>query len=212
MTERSNTLRSRIIGWYNVQQVYMPEAAILRKKGGTASNTGAAELLPQHLPLYLPSSIISHIPCNIKIADFEFRLRYAQANDALNSLRHHLRLRSHLWTFKTRFERGQRPSTRARNVIERTTQKIANVAKIYRDARNALVHLSPLLGKVGWEITLRVLEDKDIRAITEDERDMDPAVRRRSEHRSEGRRMTSWIWTTPGVSADECIDLHDSMC
>jgi hypothetical protein len=196
--------------WYKVQQLYLPEAAIIREKDHMSGRTSAPPILPQHLPLHLPSSIISQAPCNIKIAEFEFQLRYAQANDALNTLRHYLRLRSHLWIFKTKFERGQRPNTRARNVIERVTHKINMAAATYRNARNALVSLSPLLNQVGWEVSLQVLKVTDIRAMKEDERDMDPAARRRSEHQSEGRRMISWIWTTPGILADDTVNLHDS--
>ena len=207
ITERSNTLRNRITSWYKMQELYMPEAAILREKDNAVSE---AVVPVHHLPLYLPSSLVHRAPCNTKIADFEFRLRFAQANDALDHLRHHIRLRSHLWTFKTRFERGQRPNTRARNVIERATQNINAAATKYCDAQKALANLSPILGKVGWEACLRDLEAKDIRAMTEDERDMDPVARRRVERQSEGRRMISWIWTTPGVSTDENDSLHDS--
>jgi hypothetical protein len=193
-----------------VQQLYMPEAAILREKDNISTSSRAVETPPQHLPLYLPSSITCHVPCSTRIRNFEFKLRYAQAHDALNDLRHHLRLRTYLWTFKTRFQRGQRPNTRARNVIERATHRINVAAAKYRASRSALVVLSPLLGKVGWESILRVLDAKDVRAMTDDERNMDPKARRKSERQSEGRRTVSWIWTTPGVSADENASLHDS--
>jgi hypothetical protein len=191
----------------------MPEAAILRERDTAATDSGGLETPVQSIRLYLPSFIGSRAPCNTRVHEFEFRLRYAQACDALNELRHYLRLRSHLWTFKTRFERSQRPNTRARNVIERCTHKIETAAMKYRVAREALTRLSPLLGRVGWEMTLRVLEAKDIRALTEDVQDMDPAARKKSEwRRSEGRQVVSWIWTTPGVAADDDdIGLHDGM-
>jgi hypothetical protein len=187
----------------------MPEATILRENENIAASSGAREIAAQHLPLYLPSSISLRASCSPKICKFEFQLRYAQAHDALNDLRHHLRLRTHLWKFKTRFERGQRPNTRARNVIEWSTHKIEAAAAKYRAAREALAMLGPPLGMIGWETILRVLDAKDIRAMSEDERDMDPAARRKAERQSEGRRAVSWIWTTPGVSADDDDNLHD---
>ena len=209
LAESSNTLRNRIENWYQIQLLYMPEAAILRQNESKAEKAGCPETPAQSLPLYLPSSLNLRARCSIKLCDFEFQFRYAQAHDALNELRHHLRLRSHLWKFKTRFQRGQGPSTRSRNLIEQCTHRVNAAAAKYRVARQSLVNLSPRLEKVGWEVCLQVLNSSDIKAMTEDEKDMDPAARRQLQRQSEGRRVVSWIWMTPGVSGDEDIGLHD---
>jgi hypothetical protein len=71
---------------------------------------------------------------NPALPEFEWQLRHAQANDALNELRNHLRLRSQLWKHKTRFDVGQRPNTRSRNVIERCNAKISLDVKKYNSA------------------------------------------------------------------------------
>jgi hypothetical protein len=192
----------------------MPEAAILRSRTETTSQDRGSAKAATELLLFLPSGIKQRSGVRTALRECEFRLRSAQAHDALSDIRESLRLRSHLWKFKNRFERGQRPSTRARNVIERCNDKI-NIAKNrYRSAHAALTTLAKVLGKVGWDHQLQALEEKDIRELTEDVRDMDPKERERVEkvakkrrknsamtvQGSEGKKELSWIWKVWGVA------------
>jgi hypothetical protein len=202
----------------------MPHAAIRRgQEAGDDSAASSPVKDATSIHLYLPSAVKQRAGCTTQLRDYEFRLRQAQAFDALNEIRQGLRLRSQLWKFKTSFERGQRPNTRARGVIERCNHKIKLAAAKYHAAYSALRSLDKYVDVVGWDIQLRKLEDKDIREMSEDVRDMDPKERKKLENiekkrkrdqrpslvLSEGRKEISWIWKTWGVAADTDDSLHD---
>ena len=65
----------------------------------TASKT-TAEIAPWDYPLRLPSSLHLRSACLPILQQHEFRLREAQAYEALDELRDHLRLRSHMYKYK----------------------------------------------------------------------------------------------------------------
>ena len=185
-----------------MQQTYIPGVENLRDTKLSAMKDCAA----YDLPILLPSAIGLAVHPDPKLQDIEWRLRHAQAHDALNDLRRHLRLCSHLFQYKDRFVRGQRENTRARNVIALAQEKVDADAERYRCARSALVNLSRSLGKSGWESTLRVLEDDDIRLMSKGD-PRDQPQRRPTDREREGMRMLSWIWrTTPIASVMDAND------
>ena len=124
--------------------------------------------------------------------NLEWRLRYAQAFDALSDLRGHLEVRTHLYKFKDRFVRGQRANTRSQTIIKAVDNKIKADAERYNaayDALRALVH--PLQkSKSGWDNRLRRLLPEDIRHVSEGE-----------DGQSEGKRVVSWIWQASAAPA-----------
>lgn len=184
----------------------MPEAAFLRDADDRDATNDPSVIGAEDLHLYLPSQLPRNVKCSTSLLEFEWQLRHAQANDALNELRDHLRLRSQLWKHKTRFEVGQRPNTRARNVIERCNAKISLDVKKYSTARAALVILAQHLCKVGWEVALQVLQAQDVREL---ESDQDDGTKGKKRLLNEGRRTRSWIWQTPGMTSDGVGSLHD---
>jgi hypothetical protein len=200
-------LRRHIKSWFKVQQLYMPVTAFLRDADHRNATTNPSAIGTEDLQLYLPSQLPRNVKCNPSLLEFEWQLRHAQANDALNELRDHLRLRSQLWKHKTRFEVGQRPNTRARNVIERCNAKIGLDVKKYNTARAALVILARPLCKVGWEAALQVLQAHDVRELESDQDD--GMTRGKRKRLNEGRRARSWIWQTPGMTTDGVGSLHD---
>jgi hypothetical protein len=209
LRERSNSLRRRIKGWFKIQQLYMPEAAFLREADERRATDDLPAIGTEDLRLYLPSQLPRNVKCTMSLLKFEWQLRHAQANDALNELRDHLRLRSQLWKHKTRFEVGQRPNTRARNVIERCNAKINLDVKKYRTARASLVTLGRLLAIFGWEARLQPLEAGDVRELEADEDEGKTKGKKRQ--LNEGRRARSWIWQTPGLPTGSVGNLHDGM-
>ena len=174
--------------------------------------TGRKDCAPYDLPLLLPSETTDGVvSVNSKLQDIEWRLRHAQAHDALNDLRRHLRLCSHIYQYKDRFVRGQRENTHARSTIALAQEKVDADAKRYRRARAALVALSPSLGRTGWEATLQVLADDDVRLMSKgDPQDLSQCHPNRVDRESEGRRMLSWIWrSTPLlVNVSDVDDPH----
>ncbi|KIL54938.1 hypothetical protein M378DRAFT_46403, partial [Amanita muscaria Koide BX008] len=102
--ERGNRLRRKFDAWCDIQHLYMPGVASLRAKedhegGGNSFDTSALEL-------YLPSEIIGKASCEMNLFEYEWRLCFAQAHDALNTIRRLLILRSRLHRSKERFARG----------------------------------------------------------------------------------------------------------
>lgn len=187
--EHLNTLRRKLEAWFKIQQSYVPGVQNLRDlQMRTLKNPAVFDM-----PLLLPSALRApHIP---SLWDIEWRLRYAQAHDALEGVRRHLRLCSHLYHFKDRFVHGQGPNTRARSVIKKAQDKVDEHADRYRRARAALVSLSTILGKAGWEGTLKTLADEDVRQMTEG-----------MPGQSEGKRTLSWIWRTTPLVGPEDVD------
>lgn len=85
LLERGNRLQRKIDAWCDIQHLYMPGVAAIRARvdkegGGKALDATTIELL-------LPSHVIDRVECDMKLSDFEWRLRYAQAHDALDDIR-----------------------------------------------------------------------------------------------------------------------------
>lgn len=143
------------------------------------------------MDLLLPSQILGRITCDSKLIEFEWKLRYAQASDALHELQRLLLVRRQLYKSKEQYGIGQRHHTRSVTLIKNVQTKIDRAVEKYRLTRIRLMSLGKVLGKVGWENNMRPLLDEDIRALEEDD-----GV-------SEGRRTFTWIWRTGSVGDSE---------
>jgi len=121
-------------------------------------------------------------PCALKLQEYEFRLREAQAYEALEDVRQHLRLRMHMYKYKDKNVIGQRANTRSQNLINHVQSKVNASAATYTQAHNALTKLSSALGEHLWRTKLLVLVPEDIRPLKEGEAG-----------ESEGKRKLSWI-------------------
>ncbi|KAH7905401.1 hypothetical protein BJ138DRAFT_1138292 [Hygrophoropsis aurantiaca] len=185
LQERSNSLRRRIEQWSKIQLLYMPGVSRLRISD--TAHSDIQEEAAHNIKLYLPSQVVTlprPLAVSDTLAELEWDLRCAQAGDALNDMRHHLRLSSHLWGFKDRFIRGQRNNTHSRGIINNVVAKVELGRVKYNAARAALVALSSVLSKeTSWQNLYRPLEKDDVRGMKEG-----------LEGESEGRRTLSWIW------------------
>ncbi|KAG2108722.1 uncharacterized protein F5147DRAFT_745699 [Suillus discolor] len=181
LTHHTNTLQRKIDTWARVQELYMP---IVPTLCSSATNPAAQDALkPQDFPLYLPSALDNALECDQQLCEYEWEMHYAQALDALNEVRSHLHLRSHMYKFKEKNLRGQAASTRAQALIAHVeARKDASVSK-YRRACAALIALNRKLEKVGWEFTIRPLQNEDIRPMGDF-----------AGGHSQGTGMLSWIW------------------
>ncbi|TDL22048.1 hypothetical protein BD410DRAFT_815199 [Rickenella mellea] len=133
--------------------------------------------------------------CLQGLHDMEFRLRHAQAGDALNQLRQQLRIQSRLRDYKKIQVSGpgQRVNTRARNLISRFHQKSLRCAERYRDAYSALLALDP---GGAWQQHLHKLMPEDIRGPGHGDEDDIIGHRRAYGHGvGQGFHEHSWIWT-----------------
>lgn len=167
--------------------LYMPCVARLR------SDTPDMPNLPEEpvhcIKLWMPSAVANMgMTCDINLYNIEWKLRRAQAHDALQELRKHLRLKRHLTSFKRVWIRGQRAHMRSRAVIDTVQLKIDAAATKYRTAWAALDSLSVKLSKLTWQVEFPKLNNDDIRGMTE--------AQAGGEGETEGRRLVSvsWIW------------------
>lgn len=184
---RSMVLRRKILAWIDVQHLYVPTLRLLRARDKLPE--GQVEELCESIKLYLPSTTPATL-CDRRLLKIEWELRTAQANDSLDDLREALRLRSYLYIDKDRFQRGQRANTRSRSIIARVEAKVVASSTKYRAARQALLHLSTPLAKVGWQKLFPELRTIDIRGL----KDSEEVVSGSTARISEGRRTLSWIW------------------
>ncbi|KAF8131910.1 hypothetical protein EV363DRAFT_1479709 [Boletus edulis] len=173
--QHSNDLQRRIDAWAKLQYLFLPLLAVEREKEAGDSDTVVS---PESYKLWLPSEIGHSLPCDEHLQRIEWKLCYAQASDALHSLRSNLRAQSCILKFKDRFLHGQGANTRARNTL-----------------KAVLVKLAPLLHENNtWQTFLWPLNRQDIRAMSN-------LVWRETE----GSRKLSWIWCMGGAveGADE---------
>ncbi len=191
VVQRSNVLRQKILSWQKLQLLYTPFAHVVRARSSRNTPSGSPEEPTHSIPRLLPSEIGKYGSCDRKLYEYEWQLRCAQASDALEEVRNHLRLRSHLFHNKDRNETGQRALTRTQGLLASVLEKVNSAADAYRSARSALESLASLLGKgTGWQYDFKELRAEDLRSIS---------VGALGD--SEGTRTMSWIWVTYGVSA-----------
>ncbi|KAG6825488.1 hypothetical protein H0H92_003581, partial [Tricholoma furcatifolium] len=192
---RNNALSRKIIAWTERQHLYMPAVVALRRIDTLTADSKKSPPPVYEYSLWLPSSVHNKVPFDSHLADIEWELRVAQAHEALEDLRRHLQIRSYLFKFKDQNVRGQHANTRARHAIDSIQSKITASAEEYRAAYQAIVSLGTLLQKVGWKQEFQVLEQADIRELSE-----------REEGISAGWSSASWIWLVTRASVGENDD------
>ena len=217
LVERRTVLLKRIQRFREIQRIHMPgfDSSNHRHSLPSAARNDTTPTAVEDVSLFLPSELNDHDHrryCPAGLAGLENRLRYAEATDALEDLRHHLRTRSFTNRFKIANVTGQINNTRSRETQNRIDDKVRQSQIQYCRARTALLVLR---GKGEWEQVLQVLERSDVRALNErqmtrQEKDDIERVRLRAgvnvddieDERvvatvaavGEGQRRPSWIW------------------
>lgn len=144
---------------------------------------------PKNIELLLPSALPSasrDTQCIDGLPQIEYRLRFAQATNALHDIRFsHRLLRVLAAKSQTHITNTQRPATRTRNVFDRAKAKLARAVSTYCASRKAIVDLAPKEEFGPWKNTLLELKDCDIRGPGH-----------KGAGTSKSRSVQSWIWTT----------------
>ncbi|KAJ7898753.1 hypothetical protein B0H13DRAFT_802882 [Mycena leptocephala] len=154
----------------DAQVLFIPHVALFRagehrarkKNSATQAQPG---IQVQHMALLLPSDIKERVECDTELYEYEFRLREAQAHEALDDLRHEPLIRTHLYKYKDRFAREVKANARCQTKITTVEEKNRQSAARYRAARKALVGLGRVLKKTDWESTLLPLAAEDVRGM-----------------------------------------------
>ncbi|KAK7022747.1 hypothetical protein VNI00_016981 [Paramarasmius palmivorus] len=161
--EQRNTLHRRIRYFQALQAIYMPGLMQFRANARDVDEEEDS-IQPETTKLWLSSDIPKekHEAVSVRGLDkVEAKLQQARCYDALNALRHTLRIKARLMQFKNTNVRGQRESECSRAIINRVYMKARHFASHYRIAHKAYL---ALVGTGDWEKTLRVLEDGDVRS------------------------------------------------
>jgi hypothetical protein len=149
LVERRTTLLKRIQRFRDIQQLYMPEldpqqvARVLRSASANAPSTVHVEDAILLMPSDLPDAQ-RHQYCAPGLAAVEDRLRYAEAYESLDHLRHHLRTRTFANKFKIKNVTGQKNNTRSRETQNHIDDKVKSSQLQYCRARNALWYFEGL--------------------------------------------------------------------
>ncbi|KAJ6530884.1 hypothetical protein DFH09DRAFT_1250330 [Mycena vulgaris] len=206
MTERTNKLRRKLLTWMDAQVSFIPHVALLRAEEDRArSKISATQTQPgvkvQHLVPWLPSDIKERVDCDVELYEYEFCLREAQGNEALEDLCHQLLLRTHLYKHKDMYARGVKANTRAQTKIEGVDERIRRTAERYRAARRALGGLGTALKQTGWQHTLLPLLAEDRKKLMM--KKGSAARRAAAEAGTKAKARMSWIWRSPGMDEGE---------
>ena len=150
---------------------------------------------PENIQLWLPSAFPSSSRdalCMEGLPLLEYRLRCAQATNALHEIRN-LRQLMRIVAVKTQshIAHTQRTATRTRTLFDRIKIKLSHAVAAYQTSRTAIANLAPNEEFGSWRGTLLELHNVDIRGPGCDEGQSSTSCL-----------VQSWIWTTaPHVSA-----------
>ncbi|KAL0568964.1 hypothetical protein V5O48_013007 [Marasmius crinis-equi] len=165
LMEEQRAIKRRIHALSEVKAIYMPGLAsyIWRHEQGDDMEEVPAEDIVVWLPSRLIHSEVDLV-CVSELVTVESKLQFARANDALDGVRHTLRVKACMLLFKNANTRGQRDSGRAQAVINRIMSRVKRFAEQYRNARVAYYAVV----KEGAELgDLPVLAQSDIQALTD---------------------------------------------
>jgi hypothetical protein len=169
LIERRTTLVKRIQRFRDIQHLYMPglDPQLLGHLLRSASHNPLSPVHVEDSILFMPSDLPDDLRrqhCAPGLASVEDRLRYAEAYQSLDHLRHHLRNRTFTNKFKVKNVTGQKNNTRSRESQHRIDDKVKASQLQYCRARQAVLVLR---GPGDWEIALPVLNPADVRALNE---------------------------------------------
>ena len=191
------TLSRNIANLHAPQRLYIPGSE-------TLINAIDPVLLadrPENIELLLPSALppaSRNTQCVDGLPELEFRLRCAQAADALHDIRSFRRL-TRILSVKTQshISNTQRTGTRTRSLFDNVNVKLAQAVSTYRTSRAAIANLAPNEEFGPWMKALQVLRNEDIRGPGSDESKPKPGA---------SRFVQSWIWTTAPLTSTSTED------
>ncbi|KAK7013051.1 hypothetical protein R3P38DRAFT_2639870 [Favolaschia claudopus] len=207
MTERTSKLRRKVSAWIDIQHRFFPGLANSRARDDELrAREAAGEPVPgvevPRLKLWLPSQVLAEANRDIvikrSILQYEYRLRVAQASEALHEVRRLLLVRTHLYKMKDAHARGVKQNTRSADKIAALNDQIKRAAATYRVARAALVVLGPALDRREWEWTLLPLLEEDVRGLPQAMFHDPERKKKKRAKKSKQDRPLSWIWVTRG--------------
>ncbi|KAI1796696.1 hypothetical protein LXA43DRAFT_1057566 [Ganoderma leucocontextum] len=190
LLKERNELAERIATFRVAQKLFTPIVDVWLPRLTTRSTA-------ETVPLLLPSALCAlGLTVHPTILGREWRLREAQAHDALAGLRVQLECKN----AQVPEERVWWENTQSTSLIQSVNAEVGAAALRYRVAFSALSSLNVALDNRQWKHSLRELADKDIQHIPADDQ-------------SCSNRKTSWIWLTSDGNLQDVREehLHESL-
>lgn len=221
--EWRHALVVKIKKFRSLQQIYMPGALSALEELDADRDADAVLPKVERVKLFMPSEMTPEhsndnvCGCITGLLDMETKLRVAQCENSLASLRSRLHAKHHLLGFRNANIIGQVQSTKARMLIDQVGERVESYANRYRRGYSALVALK---GAEAYP-HLRLLKPEDVQ-LDGDAGDSDAAARKKLAMIGSGhgkrvprnapgmsRRVMSWIWTVRGALDDDEGCLHE---
>ncbi|KAK7008533.1 CxC2 domain-containing protein [Favolaschia claudopus] len=220
--EWRHSLLVKINKFRTLQRIYMPGAGSALDAHEAARNPEAPPPKAETIKLFMPSDLPANINdphrgCIPGLIEMEAKLRVAQCENSLASLRSRLHAKRHLISFRNTSITGQVRSTKARTLIGEVGERVESYANRYRQGRAALIALKGIEAHPH----LRELRPEDVQ-LDGDAEESDTAARKKLAMIGAGRgaraprnapgtskRVMSWIWTAPGSLDEEMM--HESV-
>ncbi|KAK0228030.1 hypothetical protein IW262DRAFT_1532140 [Armillaria fumosa] len=162
--EKSNQLCCRVESWFVQQEVHMPVIHGLRIR----DSEGNGPSVPAYSqPLYLPSTVLLHHPCDDIIIRAEARLRIGQGFDLLHTIRGHLLALAKGYKDADATTLTQKEWLKCHKTTRDLNVRITQAKHYYRDVRQCLMTLSARTMEYSWQSQLQVLEDSDVHRIAD---------------------------------------------
>ncbi|KAJ7205080.1 hypothetical protein C8J57DRAFT_1259097 [Mycena rebaudengoi] len=143
--ERCATFFKKLAIFRHLQLVFMPGAkAILEVEEGLR-NVDAAPIAAEAVKLWMPHKVpdsTCSIVCVVGLCGTETRLRVAQCQNALSTLRTRLHAKRHFISYRNANVAGQVQSTKVATLIGQIGERVDMAAAKYRKGRDALVALN----------------------------------------------------------------------
>ncbi|KAL0568106.1 hypothetical protein V5O48_013884 [Marasmius crinis-equi] len=165
LTEERRAIKRRFHSMAEVRAIYLPGLPRYLRMHELEDDMedAAAEDITVWLLSGLEASEVAAV-CTPEVIAAECKLQFARANDALDGVRHTLRVKSRMLLFKNSNVCGQRDSGRSQEVINRITRRVKRFAEQYRTARMAYYRVVREGSGLG---ELPELAQSDIRALTD---------------------------------------------
>lgn len=180
--DKELSLRRKTIMWLKLQSIYMPMVGTIR--GHEPADEASEAIITTDTELFLPSALSPSFRKQLPI-DFikkYVRLRLAQMEEALHSLRRHLRRYKALFEHQKQHTAGTgvAANTRIRSAIAASQSKKELDIERYRVARAALLKLDPV---GAWTKRFQPLDNFDTCPLHSGV--------------GEGTAIATWIWKMP---------------
>jgi len=198
IAEARLSLDRRLRNFRSMQKTMMPFVSVSDPQNGA----------PENLDLHLPSSfkrtcrpVLPSMVSLDHLQHVEAELRFAHAQEALDSLRRNLLVQVHYSKYTRANVRGQGGNTRMQSLLQQTTAKTQAIAARYSRIRQAYHSLK---GEGSWERELRPLTAQDIRPLSDTH-----IARDKSSMTGEGHKSVSWIWRSSLSGLDSSGELNE---